>query len=75
MFLKNLSIIYPFAQIVRGRRRRRRRRRSRRRLGAPRPGGDFVAPGKNICLIKKMTSYFSDANFSSTPPYLVATGL
>jgi hypothetical protein len=34
---KNLSIICPFAQIVR----------RRRRLVAPRPGGDFVAPGKN----------------------------
>jgi hypothetical protein len=41
MFVKNLSIICPFAQIVRGRRRR------RRRLVAPRPDGDFVAPGKN----------------------------
>jgi hypothetical protein len=49
MFLKNLSIICPFAQIVRGRRRR------RRRLMAPRPGGDFVAPGKNqtpACIAK-----------------------
>jgi hypothetical protein len=44
MFLKNLSIICHFAQIVRGRKRRRRRR----RLVAPRPGGDFVAPGKNV---------------------------
>jgi hypothetical protein len=35
------SIICPFAPIV-----RRRRRRRRRRLVAPRPGGDFVAPGK-----------------------------
>jgi hypothetical protein len=43
IFVKNLSIICPFAQIVRGRRKRRRRR---RRLVAPRPGGDFVAPGK-----------------------------
>jgi hypothetical protein len=40
--VKNLSIICPFAQNV-----RRRRRRRRRRLVAPRPGGDFVAPGKN----------------------------
>jgi hypothetical protein len=47
MFLKNLSIISLFAQIVRGRRRSRRRRRIRR-LVAPRPGGDFGAPGKNI---------------------------
>jgi hypothetical protein len=39
MFVENLSIICPFAQIVRGR--------SRRRLVAPRPGGDFFAPGKN----------------------------
>jgi hypothetical protein len=45
MFLKNLSIIFPFAQIVRGRRRRRRRR---RRLVASRPGGDFIAPGKKF---------------------------
>jgi hypothetical protein len=42
MFLKIFSIICPFAQIVRGRR--------RRRLVAPRPGGDFVAPGKNSLL-------------------------
>jgi hypothetical protein len=41
MFVKNLSIIYSFAQIVRRRRKRRRRRRRRRRLVAPRPGGDF----------------------------------
>jgi hypothetical protein len=40
--------ICPFAQIVRGRRRRRRRR--RRRLVAPRPGGDFVTPGKKPIL-------------------------
>jgi hypothetical protein len=52
IFLNNLSIICPFAQIVWGRRRRRRRRRRRsrrrrkRRLVAPRPGGDFAAPGK-----------------------------
>jgi hypothetical protein len=48
IFLKNVSqkIVnnLPFAQIVR---RRRRRRRRRGRLAAPRPGGDFVAPGKN----------------------------
>jgi hypothetical protein len=37
MFVKNLSIICSFAQIV--------RRKRRRRLVAPRPGGDFVAPG------------------------------
>jgi hypothetical protein len=60
MFLKNLSIICPFAQIVRGRRRRksrrrrrrRKRKRRRRRLVAPRPGGDFVAPGKNCLIVK-----------------------
>jgi hypothetical protein len=40
MFVKNVSIICSFAQIVR------RRRRRRRRLVAPRPCGDFVAPGK-----------------------------
>jgi hypothetical protein len=39
-FVKNSSIICSFAPIVR------RRRRRRRRLVAPRPGGDFVAPGK-----------------------------
>jgi hypothetical protein len=39
-FVKNVSIICPFAQIV--------RRRRRKRLVAPRPGGDFVAPGKNV---------------------------
>jgi hypothetical protein len=33
-----VSIICSFAQIV---------RRRRRRLVAPRPGGNFVAPGKN----------------------------
>jgi hypothetical protein len=50
MFVKNVSIIYSFAQIVR----RRRRRRRRRRLVAPRPGGDFVAPGKNSKRSEKM---------------------
>jgi hypothetical protein len=60
MFLENLSIICPFAQIVR--RRRRRRKRRRRRLVAPRPGGDFVAPGKNNRVFfgqaVNMNSYF-----------------
>jgi hypothetical protein len=43
MFVKNVSIICSFAQIVR-----------RRRLVAPRPGGDFVAPGKKVTNIVKM---------------------
>jgi hypothetical protein len=42
MFLKKLSIICHFAQIVQGRRRRR-----RRRLLASRPGGYIVVPGNN----------------------------
>jgi uncharacterized membrane protein YheB (UPF0754 family) len=52
MFVKNLSIICSFDQIVR----------RRRRLVAPRPGGDFVVPGKNrkilqyyCCLVGGMT--------------------
>jgi hypothetical protein len=57
MFLKNLSIICPFAQIVRGRRRRRRRR---RRLVAPRPGGDFVAPGKSAAAHNSSKIDFSE---------------
>jgi hypothetical protein len=55
MFVKNLSIICPFAQIVR----RRRRRRRRRRLVAPRPGGDFAAPGNYPLLAPPIAKYES----------------
>jgi hypothetical protein len=53
-FVKKLSIICSFAQIVR------RRRKRRRRLVAPRPGGDFVAHGKKchqLNYLKKIYAY------------------
>jgi hypothetical protein len=45
-FVTSLSIICPFAQIVPG------RRRKRRRLVAPRPSGDFIAPGNKTKILK-----------------------
>jgi hypothetical protein len=42
--------------IRRRRRRRRKRRRRRRRLVFPRPGADYVAPGKNNLVKKSLQS-------------------